>query len=287
MVDGRFGRRDPWRVGCAAVSAVFVGRDEESRQLDGALDSAGRGRPAVVLVGGEAGVGKSRLIAEAAARHRRGGGRVLSGGAIGFVQGGLPFAPLVSALRSFLRHGEGDRGEFMAAPEVAALVPEVAGGLVGAAVSEPVAGWRLLRALAELVEGFAEVGPLLVVVEDLHWADRSTCEFLAYLIAGLDRQRLTIVVSYRDDEVVTNTLLRDWLVEQRRDPRVVEIALGPLSRDEVGRQLAGIGGRPESAQVVGALLSARAGTRFSPRCCMPRSLGVRVSGFRLRCVNCY
>jgi len=110
-------------------SPIFVGRSRELQELLSAADSAASGQPALVLVGGEAGVGKSRLVEEAVARLRADDWLVVEGGAVALGEDGLPFGPIVEALRSLARQVDPDviaEAAGPSLPELARLVPEVA-----------------------------------------------------------------------------------------------------------------------------------------------------------------
>ena len=109
-------------------SPVFVGRRAELDRLKDAFDRASAGRPALVLVAGEAGVGKSRLLAEFSAHVEAAGGRTLSGGCLDLGEGSLPYAPFVEALRSLARELslEARAAAFGSVPaELASLVPDL------------------------------------------------------------------------------------------------------------------------------------------------------------------
>jgi DNA-binding CsgD family transcriptional regulator/tetratricopeptide (TPR) repeat protein len=230
-------------------SPRLAGRAGELAQLGAALERARAGTPAAVLVAGEAGVGKTRLVTEFAARAGAGGASVLSGGCVALVQGELAYAPLAGALRGLLRLEPaalsrllaGDRGE------LARLLPEL-----GAADQLPVeqdrrgeAGKaRLFAAVHRLLARLAADAPVMLVVEDLHWADRSSLEFLAYLIRNVREERLLLVGTWRSDELPRSHPVRRWLAEQHRSPRVEALELGRLSRAELAEQLAGILGAP-------------------------------------------
>ncbi|WP_147432005.1 helix-turn-helix transcriptional regulator [Motilibacter peucedani] len=223
------------------LSPVFAGRRGELAALDAALADAAAGQPRVALVSGEAGIGKSRLVEEVSTRAAARGFRVLSGGCVELGEDGVAFAPVVAALRALLRQA----GPELLGPDrgwLARLLPEL-----GPAADEPVAGTagdlgrgRLFEGLLALTERLAAERPLLLVVEDLHWADRSTRDLLAYLVRMTPAGRLLLVLTYRTDELRRGHRLRPWLAEVDRLRGVLRVDLGRLSRGEVGEQLAGI-----------------------------------------------
>ncbi|MGP7998989.1 MAG: helix-turn-helix transcriptional regulator [Streptosporangiaceae bacterium] len=219
-------------------SPVLVGRSGQLCTLRDALAEAGRGHPVTVLVGGEAGVGKSRLLTDFAARCRRDGTRVLSGGCLELGADGLPFAPFTAVLRELVRDlgTAGVTGLLPggAARELARLLPEF--GEPAAVEDAGEARARLFEQVLILLEQLAETGPVLLVIEDAHWADRSTRDLLAFLIRNqraLDG--LLIVVTYRSDELHRTHPLRPLLAELGRISWVRRMELGRLSRRNTGQ----------------------------------------------------
>ncbi|MFG1943102.1 helix-turn-helix transcriptional regulator [Nonomuraea sp. NPDC048826] len=226
------------------VSPLFVGRAGELAMLEGALAEARGGTAAAVLVGGEAGVGKTRLMGEFA--DRAGEALVLIGGCLELGTEGLPFAPFTAVLRGLVREIGRDR--------VAELVP---GGTRGLARLLPEFGEpdhdgaearaRLFEQLLGLLERLAEERTVILVVEDAHWADRSTRDLLSFLVRyQRGTGRLMIVVTYRTDELHRAHPLRPLLAELARVPWVTRVELGRLSRREVAAQAAGILSREPS-----------------------------------------
>jgi ATP/maltotriose-dependent transcriptional regulator MalT len=221
-------------------SPVLVGRSGQLSELRAVLAEAGRGQPATVLVGGEAGVGKSRLLAEFAARSRDGGARVLVGGCLELGADGLPFAPFTTVLRELVRDlGAARIADLLpsgATRELARLLPEF--GEPAAAEDAGEARARLFEQVLILLEQLAETSPVLLVIEDAHWADRSTRDLLAFLIRNQQAlDGLLIVVTYRSDELHRTHPLRPLLAELDRVGWVRRMDLGRLSRRET-RELA-------------------------------------------------
>ena len=165
-------------------SPVLVGRSGQLSTLRDALAEAGRGCPVTMLVGGEAGVGKSRLLTDFAARARRDGTRVLAGGCLELGADGLPFAPFTAVLRELVRDlgAAGIAGLLPAGTtrELARLLPEF--GEPAAAEDAGEARARLFEQILILLEQLAGTSPVLLVIEDAHWADQSTRDLLAFLI---------------------------------------------------------------------------------------------------------
>ncbi len=208
-------------------SPTFVGRAGELAALEAALARP----PAFLFVAGESGVGKSRLLSELGARAAADGARVLVGRCLELGDTVFPYAPLIDALRPVAREAE---LQDATRAVLADLMPEVGGP------SAPADRGRLLEALLELLSQLAADAPLLLVIEDLHWADPSTRDFLTYLVRSLRDERLALVGTYRSDELHRRHPLRPLLAELERAPGAGRIELERFSRDEVGEQLAGI-----------------------------------------------
>ena len=238
------------------VSPVFVGRAAGLDRVAGVLRQAALGEPAVVLVAGEGGVGKSRFVAELLARRAPPGARVLAGQCSGFAPGSLPYAPIAGALRQLLRSSEEEEdllGEVGQA--VGLLLPELtaADGIAGEGGRAALDQGRMFAQLEAVLDKVSASAPLLLVIEDLHWADRSSLEFLAYLCYGLGWQRLAIVCTYRDDEVPAVPELGAWLADLRRGTRLTEVSLPRFTVAELGEQVAAILGEAADPGLVAGL----------------------------------
>ena len=238
------------------LSPSLVGRAGELAALDAALARTGSGEPSAVLIGGEAGVGKSRLVNEFAGRSRRAGARVLSGGCLELGADGLPFAPFTSVLRELVRDlgADGVAGLLPAGAtrELARLLPEF--GEPAASDDAGAARARLFEQMLILLEQLADRGPLVLIVEDAHWADRSTRDLLEFLIRN---QRtiggLLIAVTYRSDDLHRTHPLRPLLAELSRLDWVRRIELGRLNRadtDELVARITGSEPREDAARAV-------------------------------------
>jgi DNA-binding CsgD family transcriptional regulator/tetratricopeptide (TPR) repeat protein len=244
-------RRDMMELVSLGVGApVFVGRMAELATLDAAFERVRRGRPSAVLIGGEAGVGKSRLLSEFAARARATGvSRVLYGYCLELSAEGLPFAPFTTVLRELVR-GLGTEGVAALLPgrggqELARLLPELGEPDIHGDPGEARA--RMFEQALTLFARLAEGGPVLLVIEDAHWSDPSTRDLLAFLVGNqrvLDN--VLIVVTFRSDELHRGHPLRPVLAELDRLGWVVRLDLPRLTRRE-GRELAAalLGREPE------------------------------------------
>jgi predicted ATPase len=243
-------------------SPTFVGRVEELRLLEAAKGRAANGEPAVVLVGGEAGVGKTRLVAELTARCGTDGTRVLAGGCVPVGDGALPYAPIVEALRALVGEvGAGALRELVGPSwaELARLLPAMGDPEAGPAGqgAQP----RLFELLLGLLGRLGEQAPLVLVVEDLHWADRSTRDLLAFLVRNLRRERVLVVVTYRSDEPGQQRL-GPYLAELDRNSSVERIELSRLDQVETTAQLVGILGAAPAADLVEAVFGRSGGNPF-------------------------
>lgn len=211
----------------------------------------------MVLVGGEAGVGKSRLVDEAAQRARANGTRVLIGSCIELGGEGLPLSPVVDALRSLMREMEPDELEAVlgpARPELARLLPELdpesAGGRPAGAEEGNV---RLLEFAFGVVQRLALDRPLMLVIEDLNWADRSTFDLVELLVRALRGVRILLVLTFRTDEIHRSHPLRPLVTGWERVRSVRRLELARFTREETARQLEAILGTPPTRQMVDLL----------------------------------
>ncbi|MFE7193195.1 AAA family ATPase [Kitasatospora sp. NPDC057541] len=223
-----------------SVSPVFVGRDPELTDLMDALHRAGRGEPQTVLIGGEAGVGKTRLLEEFLRRADDRGVLTTDGGCLEIGAEGLPYAPLATALRRLHRCLGTDLEHAAAGMEghLARLLPDF-----GEADGEPNDEYgraRLFEHTTRLFERLGTDRTFVLAVEDLHWSDRSTRELLAYLVRTLHRARVLLVATYRSDDLHRRHPLRPFLAELERLRTVRRLELERFGPGEVAAQLAGI-----------------------------------------------
>jgi DNA-binding CsgD family transcriptional regulator len=235
----------------------MIGRTAELAELEAAMTDAAAGRPSLVFVAGESGVGKTRILDEAARRAKSAGGRLLSGDCVELGEGELPYAPIVAALRPLARDGDpaldalpdGARAELTRLLPGLGLpsIPPVESEDVGAAQS------RLFEALISLLDELGSDNGVVLMIEDLHWADRSTRNFLTFLARSLCRERVLVVGSYRPDELHRRHPLRPLLAELERGDRARRIELAPLTRPELAEALGDILGAPPDDDLVDRL----------------------------------
>lgn len=268
-------------------SPQFVGRREELAALEAAVARAHEGSGSVVLVAGEAGMGKSRLISELAERAERNGMTVVVGECLPLGEGELPYAPVVGALRSLVRQRDPSELDAWLGPargDLGALLPELSRTSDGAPGPPPGEGsqGRLFEQLLALLATAARAAPLVLVVEDFQWADRSTRDFLAFLVRAARREPIALIVSYRSDELSRRHPLRPFVLELERSGRAIRVGLGQFTRAELSEQVAAILGEPPPPALVDRLLERSEGNPFfteellaashEPGAAMPESL---------------
>jgi DNA-binding CsgD family transcriptional regulator/tetratricopeptide (TPR) repeat protein len=231
-------------------SSRLIGRTAELAELEAALGDAANERPSIAIVAGESGVGKSRLLAELEDRARASDALVLSGDCVDLGESELAYVPLVAALRPLARSGDPALTESVQAA-VAPLMPGLgATPEPGDAGDEGGAQARLFEGLLLLLDGLGADRPVLLVIEDLHWADRSTRAALAFLARSLISERVLVVGSYRPDEMHRRHPLRPLLAELERVPHAHRITLDPFTHDELAAQLEDILGVAPDAELL-------------------------------------
>jgi ATP/maltotriose-dependent transcriptional regulator MalT len=226
----------------AAVSPSLVGREADLDALRDAYAETISGSTRAVLVGGEAGIGKTRLVGEFL-RSLPAEALVLRGQSVDFDRDAPPYAPILSALRS-LAQEVGEEALFDASgpagDALAMLLPELA---ISASIGDaPVRGGadRLYDAVAEVLENVAAVRPVVLVIEDLHWVDPQSLGLLRFLIRVIEDARVLIVLTFRSDELGRGSALRAWLPELDRNRRVTRLELARLDRRQVREMAAAI-----------------------------------------------
>jgi hypothetical protein len=263
---------------------LFVGRDEELSWLHDALRRAAAGRPGMVLLAGEAGVGKSRLIGRFADDAGRAGTLVAVGGAAPLTGGALPYAPLLQALRMLADDHEpaapGGRGV-----ELAGVVAELTGDRSAAdRTREPEVGRGLLfEHICDVLSRLGSIGPLLLVLEDLHWADSATLDVLAFVLRTLRGARLLVVGTYRADD--PGELLAGWLARHGGGLRSAGWSCRALPGRSWPRSFPGCGAARWTAGWWRRCSTGRRATRSSPSSCSPPAEPAR-GGCRGCCGKC-
>jgi DNA-binding CsgD family transcriptional regulator/tetratricopeptide (TPR) repeat protein len=242
------------------TSSRFVGRAGELAELELAVQEARAGRPTLILLGGDSGVGKTRLVGELEQRlafasepDGQPGPLVLRGDGVEQADGELPYAPLLSALRPLLRerHPSLDALSSGNRAQLATILPGLDDdGRERDQRPDPSSQLRLFEAALELIDCLSESAPVVLILEDMHWADRSTRAFVAFLARSLRQERVALVLTYRADELHRRHALRPLLSELERLGRARRIELAPFDRGELGEALADIlGAQPDTPLV--------------------------------------
>jgi len=218
------------------ASEVFVGRVLELRELEQALDAVRAGRGATVLVAGDAGIGKTRLASELARRARESGFEVLIGRSIDLVGTELPYQPFVDALRPLGEPRQLDRSTGSQR--------------------------RVFEDTLALLTDRAAHTPVLLVLEDLHWADTSTLDLVVFLAHNVDNRRLLLLVTYRADEPSSAERMRQLAEGVRRSGAEIGLVLGPLEEEELAALLAAHADAPLPASLTDAIVARAEGNPF-------------------------
>jgi DNA-binding CsgD family transcriptional regulator/tetratricopeptide (TPR) repeat protein len=234
--------------------ARFLGRGPELTGLREAFERACAGRPGIVAVVGDAGIGKTRLVQELCDGLEA---RVLQGGCVDLGAGALPYGPIIEALRGCERDEPADRaGERRRRAELSRLLPALSGG-AGSDGDRAAVFARVLRFLEEL----AAVEPTVLVVEDLHWADRSTLDLLAYLAHSL-RQPVLLLATVRRDGLDPQLPTLRWLSEIARTSQGTRVDLAPFTYDEVRELVTAILGERPDDRLLDRVFSRSDGNAF-------------------------
>jgi DNA-binding CsgD family transcriptional regulator/tetratricopeptide (TPR) repeat protein len=242
-------------------SGAFVGRVAELDRLESALAALPERGAATVLVGGDAGMGKSRLIEEFCVRARDAGALVAVGACTPAEGGGLPYGPVVGVLRDVARQlppgdvasvlGFAQRSLGLAAPMETDSAPT--SGLVKT---------KLFEALLQSVEILTTRASVVLVFEDLQWADSASIEVIDFLTRNLHDNPVLLVATYRADEVDRGGALRRLLAELGRHSRVSQLDLPGLDRVDIARLLTDIVGGSPDWTLVDAVLTRSGGNPF-------------------------
>ena len=248
--------------GSRSASRLLVGRDDDLARLESLVDEIVAGhRLGTVLVEGPAGIGKTRVVHELDARVQARGVEVVVGHCVAQGEQMLPYAPVVELLTELVRR-EGAAAILRAAgpagPELARLVPALGAQEVSEVDSSRAS--RLFQAFSTLLQNLSFRRPLLVVVEDVHWADTSTRELLA-LIARQQQGDVVLLLTLRTDESPAPAGLSRYLAElvRRSDHRVT---LQPLSREQQAHQISDILGVPPHRRLLDDVYDRAEGNPF-------------------------
>ena len=241
------------------VGIPLVGRRRELRALSVALDAAAAGSAGAVLLSGEAGVGKTRLITEAVAQATAAGFVVFTGRCLDTGESALPYLPFTEALGALAA----------ARPELVEAHPPLQRLLPGAGPREELTAGardlgqlRVFDAVLSVLAARAVDDPVLLVLEDAHWADRSSRDLLVFLLSRLGPQRLLVLVSYRGDDLHRRHPLRPLLAELVRLPAVSRVELAALPAVETEKLVRTLSDVALPEQVVARIARRSEGNAF-------------------------
>ncbi|HEY0382892.1 MAG TPA: AAA family ATPase [Candidatus Elarobacter sp.] len=240
----------PQRDGAAAFTSLpFVGRSAELRALRARWDAAVAGHGSLVLVGGEAGIGKTRLVREFAAQCESHGAQVYSAGTT--LPETVPYQPFVTLLRVIAPLAATVSVDPLWLSAIAVLAPSIAEHARDLpplpAVDAGRERTRLFEACSSVWAAIATRRPVVLVVEDVQWAGAATLGLLEHLARGALRGRVLIVVTYREDELALGHELRAVRRRLERDASASHVALSRLARDEVEALVRALGGSADPA----------------------------------------
>ena len=227
---------------------ILVGRDAELARLRALLRDAADGRAVTALVSGDAGVGKSRLVAEAM-RIAAGDGFTVLCGQCAEIGDSVPYLPFADAFRSAPPHIE---KAIKLRPVLARLLPDC-GEPDTEADWAGLARQQMFGAVLGLLAELATSAPVLLVIEDLHWADMTTRHLVTFLTRMLHRERVAIIGTFRTDDLPRSHPLRGVIAELLRLPSVTHVDLGPLSPAALAEHLSNI--RAGSSRLPAATLN--------------------------------
>jgi hypothetical protein len=234
-----------------ATATAFAGRDAELDRLCdalGALDTMGA---RTVLIGGEAGIGKTRLVEEFRDRARAAGTLVAAGVCTPAVGGGLPYAPVVGVLRDLSRQLDEATAAAMLTPArqgLGLLDTHSAGPMEGVTTPSEMGKTRLFETLLNCFASLAERNRVVLVFEDLHWADSASVEVIDFLARNLGASPLLLIGTYRRDELEHDRSVSRMLAELGRHRAASQLDLAGLERDATAVLMAGIlGHQPDWA----------------------------------------
>ena len=244
--------------------APLVGRSGELGRLTGLLAAADAGQPVVVLVSGDAGVGKTRLVTELAAAATGRGFTVLSGRCAELADT-VPYLPLADALRDAATRpsARGPLLEALAArPVLSQLLPDRQALRPDGGDLPGIARQQLFGAVLGMLSELAETAPVLLVLEDLHWADRSTRDLVTFLSRVLHRERIAVVATYRTDDLHRKHPLRGVVTELLRLPSVTAVDLRPLDSAAMFEHLITLSGSQLAPQVLASVIDRAEGNPY-------------------------
>ncbi len=254
-------------MGTTSASTEFIGREAELARLNAALVRASAGAGVTVIIGGEAGIGKSRVLERFTDDARAGGAHVLGGACIEFSGRGVPFAPFVEAIRSLVRSVEPARlpallgrgrqalGRLLPELEDRTSAPHDADGGRGEQA-------RLFESVLTVIERSSRSKPTVLVIEDIQWADDDTRDLLAFLLRHLRGARVLAVLSLRTDDMETGGPLLEFVAELEREDWVERLDLAPFDPTRMGQFIRSRLAGKAPAELIDEVLARTGGNPF-------------------------
>ena len=245
------------------AATAFVGRTAEVAQMNRSLAELRAGHPApLTVLQGEAGVGKTRCLRVFLDAAGNDGATVLTGGFPPLTGGSLPYAPMAEALRGLRRSvGPEQTAKWLAGHEdaVARLVPEFASGTAPAGEAVP---GQLFAAMLTMFERMTDAAPVVLAIEDVHWADRSTLDLFGLLLRALADRPLLTVLTCRTDELPPAHPVVGWLADLGRARPAERIDLARLTPEELDDLLHSVLGAPPEPVLAGLIYARSEGNPF-------------------------
>lgn len=250
-----------------AGRTAFVGREAALAQLRAAWERTCEGKREAVFLAGEPGIGKTRAAAEFVRELHREGATVLFGRSNEETL--LPFQPFVEALGQYTVELDGHELReqvTLAGPEVSMLVPDLARRLPG--LAEPVHGdpegerYRLFEAVTTLFAVASSAAPLVLVLDDLHWADKPSLLLLKHILRSLNQARILVLGTYRETDLSRSHPLADVMADLRREHLFERISLSGLDAANVATMIANLAGDGPPPEVTRAIHAETDGNPF-------------------------
>ena len=244
-----------------APASKLVGRTVEFGRLTRVLDQAAAEEPMVALVSGDAGMGKTRLVSELATVAAVRGFMVLSG-RCAELGDSVPYLPLADALHSAAATTPALADAIAARPVLGLLLPDRGATQMAGGEAPGMAQQQLFGAVLGMLAELAGKAPVLLVLEDMHWADRSTRDLLTFLSRVLHRERVAVIATYRTDDLHRGHPLRAVAAELLRLPSVSAVEVGPLRDEAMAEHLAALAQYPLEAAALEAIIRRAEGNTY-------------------------
>ena len=249
-------------------ASEFIGRQQEMAVLTAALHDALSGRGQMVMLAGEPGIGKTRLAQELASRAESLGAQVLWGWCYER-EGAPPYWPWAQPIRSYVQDTGADQLRSQMGPggaDIAEVIPEVRAKLpdldMPAALDPEQARFRLFDSFATFFKNLAQTQPIMLVLDDLHWADKPSLLLLEFLVRQLAESRLLVLGTYRDAEVTREHPLSETLAQLYRSPVFHTTVLGGLESGAVGQFIQAAAGSEAPQDLIDAIYAHTEGNPF-------------------------